>query len=89
MGRPRAARRARASLFAAARTREEGEEKDKATLPAMPLAEHVVSDYQTTRLSLKAHPMQFLRDHYAARGFVRACDLRDRSADGSASPAWC
>jgi error-prone DNA polymerase len=64
-------------LFAAARTREEGEEREKATLPAMPLAEHVVSDYQTTRLSLKAHPMQFLRDHYAARGFVRACDLRD------------
>jgi error-prone DNA polymerase len=64
-------------LFAAARTREEGEERDKAVLPAMPLAEHVVSDYQTVRLSLKAHPMQFLRDHYAARGFVRACDLRD------------
>lgn len=64
-------------LFAAARTREEGDECDKAVLPAMPLAEHVVSDYQTTRLSLKAHPMQFLRDHYAARGFVRACDLRD------------
>ena len=63
-------------LFAAARTREEGEERDKAILPAMPLAEHVVSDYQTTRLSLKAHPMQFLRDHYAAQGFVRACDLR-------------
>jgi error-prone DNA polymerase len=37
----------------------------------------VVSDYQTVRLSLKAHPMQFLRDHYAGRGFVRACDLRD------------
>ncbi|UUR07122.1 error-prone DNA polymerase [Sphingomonas glaciei] len=63
-------------LFAAARTREEGEERDKAVLPAMPLAEHVVSDYQTVRLSLKAHPMQFLRDHYAARGFVRAADLR-------------
>ena len=38
----------------------------------------MVSDYQTTRLSLKAHPMQFLRDHYAARGFVRACDLREQ-----------
>ncbi|GAA4030332.1 error-prone DNA polymerase [Sphingomonas rosea] len=64
-------------LFAAARAREEGEEREKAILPAMPLPEHVVSDYQTTRLSLKAHPMQFLRDHYAARGFVRAADLRD------------
>ena len=27
------------------------------SLPAMPLAEHVVADYQTTRLSLKGHPM--------------------------------
>lgn len=64
-------------LFAAARAREEGEEREKAVLPAMPLPEHVVSDYQTVRLSLKAHPMQFLRDHYASRGFVRASDLRD------------
>jgi error-prone DNA polymerase len=64
-------------LFAAARAREEGEEAEQAVLPAMPLAEHVVSDYQTVRLSLKAHPMQFLRDHYAGRGFVRAADLRD------------
>jgi len=38
----------------------------------MPLSEHVVSDYQTTRLSLKAHPMCFLRDHYAGQGFVTA-----------------
>jgi len=63
-------------LFAAAAARDEGEEQETATLPTMPLGEHVVSDYQTMRLSLKAHPMQFLRDHYAARGFVRASDLR-------------
>lgn len=31
------------------------------TLPKMPLAEHVVNDYQTLRLSLKAHPVSFLR----------------------------
>jgi len=30
-------------------------------LPDMPLSEHVVNDYQTLRLSLKAHPMSFLR----------------------------
>ena len=41
----------------------------------MPLAEHVISDYQTVRLSLKAHPMHFLRAHYAARGFVTAQQL--------------
>ncbi len=63
-------------LFAAARVREEGVERETAVLPTMPLAEHVVSDYQTMRLSLKAHPLHFLRDHYAARGFVRAADLR-------------
>ena len=47
-----------------------------ALLPAMPLSEHVVADYQTTRLSLKAHPMEFLRADYAKRGFTRAADLR-------------
>ena len=30
-------------------------------LPDMALSEHVVNDYQTLRLSLKAHPMSFLR----------------------------
>jgi error-prone DNA polymerase len=44
----------------------------------MPLSEEVVADYQTTRLSLKAHPMAFLRPMLAERGFVRACDLRAR-----------
>jgi len=44
----------------------------------MPLSEEVVADYQTTRLSLKAHPMAFLRADLAARGFVRASDLRER-----------
>ncbi|HET7710176.1 MAG TPA: error-prone DNA polymerase [Sphingomicrobium sp.] len=68
-------------LFAAADARDEGAEAEPAALPAMPLAEHVVTDYQTTRLSLKAHPMQFLRDHYAARGFVTAGQLH-RIRDG-------
>jgi len=59
-------------LFAHAHAREEGLELEQARLPAMPLSEHVVNDYQTTRLSLKAHPMRFLRDYYAARKFVTA-----------------
>jgi error-prone DNA polymerase len=65
-------------LFAAARERDEGAERETAALPQMPLSEEVVADYQTTRLSLKAHPMAFLRSSLAARGFVRACDLRAR-----------
>ncbi len=36
-------------------------------LPAMPLGEHVVNDYATMRLSLKAHPMSFLRSSMTQR----------------------
>jgi error-prone DNA polymerase len=62
-------------LFAYAEARDEGAESQPAQLPAMPLGEHVVNDYQTMRLSLKAHPMRFLRDHYAAQKFVTADQL--------------
>ena len=65
-------------LFRAAAERDEGAEKAATRLPTMPLSEEVVADYQTTRLSLKAHPMAFLRAQLAQRGFVRACDLRER-----------
>ena len=62
-------------LFAYAEARDEGMEETPAQLPAMPLAEHVISDYQTIRLSLKAHPMHFLRAHYAAQKFVTSEQL--------------
>tara|TARA_Y100000052_G_scaffold13882_1_gene13386 strand:- start:42454 stop:46101 length:3648 start_codon:yes stop_codon:yes gene_type:complete len=51
-------------LFAAADAREQGGEA-KVELPEMPASEHVVQDYQTTNLSLKAHPMSFLRARYS------------------------
>jgi error-prone DNA polymerase len=41
-------------------------------LPLMPLPEQVVADYQTIRLSLKGHPMQFLRPMFAKER-VMAC----------------
>ena len=59
-------------LFAYAEARDEGAEQEPAQLPEMPLSEHVVNDYQTIRLSLKAHPMHFLRDHYASQTFITA-----------------
>ncbi len=65
-------------LFRAAAERDEGAERALTKLPAMPLSEEVVADYQTTRLSLKAHPLAFLRPELGERGFVRACDLRER-----------
>jgi error-prone DNA polymerase len=63
-------------LFAYAEARDEGSESEPAQLPAMPLSEHVVNDYQTIRLSLKAHPMSFLREHYAAQKFITADQLK-------------
>ncbi|MEP0390850.1 error-prone DNA polymerase [Erythrobacter sp.] len=65
-------------LFRAADERDEGAEISPTKLPTMPLSEEVVNDYQTTRLSLKAHPLSFLRPRLAERGFVRACDLKNR-----------
>ncbi|MEA3068399.1 MAG: error-prone polymerase, partial [Sphingomonadales bacterium] len=63
-------------LFTYAETRDEGSESEPAQLPAMSLSEHVVNDYQTIRLSLKAHPMRFLREHYGSERFVTAEQLR-------------
>lgn len=65
-------------LFAAMAARDEGAERAATRLPAMPLSEEVVADYQTQRLSLKAHPLAFLRAALADRGFIRASELRER-----------
>ncbi len=62
-------------LFAHAAARELGEEP-QTLLPLMPLGEHVVADYQTLRLSLKAHPMHFLRTALRAEGIIDALELR-------------
>ena len=57
--------RAPLPLFAFAEERDQGAEQ-AVPLPEMPLSEHVVNDYQTVKLSLKAHPMHFLRARCAA-----------------------
>jgi len=57
-----------------AETRDEGVEQPF-QLPAMPTCEHVVADYQTLRLSLKAHPLQFLRKSMARQGYTPAGQL--------------
>ncbi len=59
-------------LFEAAVAREQPDENAK-PLPLMPLPEQVVADYQTIRLSLKGHPMEFLRAMFA-RERVVACE---------------
>jgi error-prone DNA polymerase len=40
-------------------------------LPPMPLGEHVVEDYRHLQLSLKAHPVSFVRPDLTAQGIVR------------------
>ncbi|MCW3476561.1 error-prone DNA polymerase [Limobrevibacterium gyesilva] len=52
------------------------------SLPHMPLAEQVVADYETTGLSLKAHPMRFLRPALAAEG-VQSCAEATGRKDGA------
>ena len=61
-------------LFESATAREQPDENAKA-LPLMPRSEHVVADYQTIRLSLKGHPMEFLRPMFAREGVVPCRDV--------------
>jgi error-prone DNA polymerase len=61
-------------LFAAAKAAELANEPE-ARLPAMPLSEHVATDYQMTRLSLKAHPMAFLRDLFRSEGVLSCAEI--------------
>jgi error-prone DNA polymerase len=67
-------------LFTVATAREQPDEQAQ-PLPLMPISEHVVADYQTIRLSLKGHPMEFLRARFE-REAVIACssvsDARDK-----------
>jgi error-prone DNA polymerase len=67
-------------LFEIATAREQPDE-DAQPLPLMPLPEQVVADYQTIRLSLKGHPMEFLRAMFALEKVVSCagvCHANDR-----------
>ncbi|MCA8900450.1 MAG: error-prone DNA polymerase, partial [Hyphomonas sp.] len=68
-------------LFAAADAAEQGREEAVA-LPLIPPSEHVLQDYQTTRLSLSGHPMFYLRPVHAARGLVPTAEAV-RAANGA------
>jgi error-prone DNA polymerase len=63
-------------LFETAAAREQPDEAAK-PLPLMPLAEHVVADYQTIRLSLKGHPMQFLRSKFERERVIACASVSD------------
>jgi error-prone DNA polymerase len=59
-------------LFEVAVAREQPDE-NAPPLPLMPLPEQVVADYQTIRLSLKGHPMEFLRPMFTKERVI-ACE---------------
>ncbi|KAA0072480.1 error-prone DNA polymerase [Tardiphaga sp. P9-11] len=63
-------------LFEIASAREQPDEH-AAPLPQMPLPEQVVADYQTIRLSLKGHPMEFLRARFTREKVVTCASIVD------------
>ena len=62
-------------LFSASRPTREHE--PDASLPPMPLGAHVVEDYRRLSLSLKAHPVAFMRRRLEARGILRSDALAE------------
>jgi error-prone DNA polymerase len=46
-----------------------------ADLPAMSPSEEAIADYQALRLSLKAHPMSFLRNHFHGVGALTCAEV--------------
>ena len=58
-----------------------GEVEQKVTLPEMTLAEHVVQDYAATSLSLKAHPVSFIRAQLDQLSILSASAL-EKAKDG-------
>src|SRR5690606_26935272 len=53
----------------------------RTNLPAMPAGQHVIEDYRSLSLSLKAHPLSFLRDRLAADR-TSPCAGLDAAANG-------
>jgi error-prone DNA polymerase len=51
-------------------------------LPVMTTGEHVITDYQTAGLSLKSHPMRFLRTRFSGEGIL-SCAQAAVLADGA------
>jgi error-prone DNA polymerase len=66
---------------------EEADGPPPAALPRAPLSEEVVNDYETIRLSLKAHPVSFLREGLARAGAVPATRLKDLADEARATVA--
>ncbi|MEH6404724.1 MAG: error-prone DNA polymerase [Sneathiella sp.] len=63
-------------LFAAAEDANKNFQNEaEMALPTMPLGQHVIEDYASLRLSLKAHPLSFLRPALNTSHTIKAGDL--------------
>ncbi|MEQ8413631.1 MAG: error-prone DNA polymerase [Imperialibacter sp.] len=60
------------ALFSA---QQQNEHEQKVDLPEMQLSEHVIQDYASTSLSIKAHPVSFLREQLKRLGITPNRDL--------------
>lgn len=58
------------------------EETEQVILPAMTLPEHVLQDYSSMALSLKAHPVSFVREHLYLRQIIPTAGIT-QYADGT------
>ncbi len=57
-------------------------DQEKIVLPEMTLPEHVVQDYKATSLSIKAHPVSFVREQLA-RFHVMPASALEKTKDGA------
>jgi error-prone DNA polymerase len=51
------------------------DDPEKTSLPAMSMSEHVVQDYSSTSLSIKAHPVSFIREKLHQLHILSTSDL--------------
>ncbi len=63
------------------------QDEAEVVLPSMPLGEHVIEDYTHMRLSLKAHPLSFMRAGLKAARYVVSQALPDIRNDSTVSLA--
>src|SRR5207249_3212058 len=59
-----------------------GDDEIPVALPTMPLGQEVMTDYSTGGLSLKAHPLELIRDQLNVRRIITARQLNDPKTSG-------
>ena len=61
---------------------DQGDEQIPVALPTMPLGQEVMTDYSTGGLSLKAHPLELIREELNRRRIITARKLNDPATSG-------